>query len=431
MKKIIILLFPLLSFGQNFIGLHADNYKGVHGVLFNPAYIVDSPFKTDISILGTSIVGDNDIYNLTYDTDFDDVSFSDFSDDSNLYLNTDVFGLAFMMNINKNHSIALYTRIRSVFNSNDINGEIFDSFFDEFSDNDTYDITEDGFHILGHSWGEIGFSYATILYNKGEHFLKGGFTAKYLRGLGSISIESDNLRVAYDASAGKIDTQGKVSYFSTYDLSSDDIKVVNTSGFGGDLGLIYEWRPEKYSETDPKFEVKTISKYKLKLGISLMDIGHISYEAFEHKQYIVNKVDIDVNDFDNQDIQDAFDSLFASNNLDKNINVKLPTSINIDADWNINDKIYINMFTTLSMVSLNNRRSNNIVNQYILTPRFETKVFSAQFPLSYTGFGNFKAGFGFRLWSLYIGSGSILSNLLNSNSKTVDVYLGIKIPIFK
>lgn len=83
------------------------------------------------------------------------------------------------------------------------------------------------------------------------------------------------------------------------------------------------------------------------------------------------------------------------------------------------------------MISLGNRRSNNVINQYILTPRFETKLFTAQLPLSYTGLDNIKVGYGFRLGPLYLGSGSILSNVLNSNGKTADVYLGMKIPIYK
>jgi hypothetical protein len=83
------------------VGLHSDNYKGVHGVLFNPASIAGSPLKADINIFGVATAADNDIYNLGFDTDFDDVSLSDFSEDSNLHLNTDFLGLAFMMKIKK------------------------------------------------------------------------------------------------------------------------------------------------------------------------------------------------------------------------------------------------------------------------------------------------------------------------------------------
>ncbi len=134
MKKLLLtLLLPLCSFAQNYVGLHSDNYKGVHGVLFNPASIAGSPLKADINILGLSVAADNDIYKLGFDMDVDDVSLADFSEDSNLYLNTDILGLAFMMQINEKNSIALYSRARAFANGTDINGEIFDSFFDVYS----------------------------------------------------------------------------------------------------------------------------------------------------------------------------------------------------------------------------------------------------------------------------------------------------------
>ena len=425
-KTILLLILPIFSFAQNYIGLHADNYKGVHGVLFNPSSIVNSPFKTDINILGASLSADNNIYNLSINTDFDDVSLSDFSDDSNLYFNTDFLGPAFMMNINKNNSIAIYTRARVFFNGNDINGELFDSFFDDFSDNPSFDISEDGFNVIGHSWGEIGFSYATVILNKPEHKITAGVTLKYLQGLGSASISSNDFRVAYNDNTNTVNTSGELTYYSTFDVSDDDFDIASANGLATDFGFTYEWKKVNIEES-----TNNVSNYKLKFGLSIMDIGHIKYEMFEHKQYLANNTNIDESVFDDEDLQDIFDSLYTSIDLEKKVKVNLPTSMNLQADWNINNKLFMNVFSNISLVSNDDNRSTKMVNNYILTPRFETKIFSAQLPFTYSSFENFKVGFGLRLGPFYVGSGSLFTNLLKSDSKTADAYIGMKIPIYK
>ncbi|WP_052184125.1 hypothetical protein [Psychroserpens sp. Hel_I_66] len=46
-------------------------------------------------------------------------------------------------------------------------------------------------------------------------------------------------------------------------------------------------------------------------------------------------------------------------------------------------------------------------------------------------YSGFNAGIGFRAGPLFIGSNSALTNLLSSESKAVNVYAGLKIPIYK
>jgi hypothetical protein len=40
-------------------------------------------------------------------------------------------------------------------------------------------------------------------------------------------------------------------------------------------------------------------------------------------------------------------------------------------------------------------------------------------------------GAGLRLGPLMVGSGSVISNVLGDSAKTTDVYVGLKIPIYK
>ena len=70
MKKT-ALLFSITLFSmmkgnaQSYTGYILDNYAGVQGVLFNPASIVDSRFKTDINLFSTSGTLNNDFYGIS------------------------------------------------------------------------------------------------------------------------------------------------------------------------------------------------------------------------------------------------------------------------------------------------------------------------------------------------------------------------------
>ena len=58
----ILILMAAAVNAQSYIGYHSDNYNGVHGLIYNPANIADSRFKTDINLIGASAILGNDYY---------------------------------------------------------------------------------------------------------------------------------------------------------------------------------------------------------------------------------------------------------------------------------------------------------------------------------------------------------------------------------
>jgi hypothetical protein len=66
-KTVLILMFfiaTLTAKAQSYIGYFHDNYAGVQSVLFNPAAIADSRFKTDINLFSISGAVQNDFYGV-------------------------------------------------------------------------------------------------------------------------------------------------------------------------------------------------------------------------------------------------------------------------------------------------------------------------------------------------------------------------------
>src|SRR6187551_2774496 len=130
MKKTLLFLFVLFSItqtnAQSYMGYIPDNYAGIQGVLFNPASIVDSRFKTDINLFSVSNSLNNDYYGLSlfdlakssYDADVEGKRTPSKNNGGIVY--SDILGPSFMFNIAPKHSIAIFTRVRAIVNANEV-----------------------------------------------------------------------------------------------------------------------------------------------------------------------------------------------------------------------------------------------------------------------------------------------------------------------
>ncbi|UZO80215.1 DUF5723 family protein [Aquimarina sp. ERC-38] len=446
----IFLLFTIAASSQSYIGLLTDNYSGVHGVISNPANVVDSRFRTDINLVGISSLFGNDFYSvglsdLDTDTDFADDSFLDPSDSNNLFGNADILGPSFMFNINAKNSIALTTRGRVLYNVNDISGQTYESLIEDFDDQDDFMVNEGDFFVTGTAWAEIGLTYGRVLMDKQTHFLKGGLTLKYIQGIANFYTLGENVTLDYDAdgtalpggqTSGTIETTGTVTYGSNSDDEFDDFEVAESAtGFGADLGLVYEWRPDykEYQIKNKEGETvwdRNVNKYKLKFGMSLTDLGSINFDGGTQTTYNING-SITEEEYDNaENIEEALNDFYTVIDDGASENSVLPTALHVNGDWNINHKFYVNLNADLSLTSKSKLNANRITNIVTLTPRFERKWFTFQVPLSVLQYSGFQAGTGFRAGPLYLGSGSIISSLISDNVNAIDFYFGLKVPIY-
>ncbi|WP_103865553.1 OmpA family protein [Aquimarina sp. I32.4] len=449
---VMLLLYGVSAKSQSYIGFLTDNYSGVHSVISNPANIVDSRFKTDINLVGVSSFVGNDYYGLNYRDLFEDnydieTDAKTFSKTKNNALgNTDVLGLSFMFNINEKNAIALYTRARAFYSINEINGQTFGNIVNDFDNNQDFIVDEGDLFASAHTWAEVGLSYARVIMNKEQHFLKGGVTLKYLQGLGNAYAVGKNVNVNYDADGtllsggqriGSVQTTGELAYGYSENLENDleEIEVVNGAvGIGADLGFVYEWRPNysDYTATDSKgntYMQKDVNKYKLKFGLSLTDLGAISYDKGVEERYDITNT-FDQNTFEDIDI-DELENFYRALDPGNANKAVLPTALHVNADWNINQKFYVNLNSDFSLTSKDKVNRSRIANTISLTPRFETKWFSFYSPVSIVQHSGFMWGAGLRAGPLYVGSGSVLSALINDETKALDVYAGLKVPIYQ
>ncbi len=174
----------------------------MQSVLFNPATIVDSRFKTDVNLLSFSSSVSNDMYGVNFfdvfkdGYDFDTQAKKSFTNANKVNLNTDVMGLSFMFNITPKHSLAIFTRARGIANVIDVNGNVINELSKDNQTNFNYSVGSP--NAVGNSWGEMGFLMLRFYFSKGQHFLKGGITAKYLQGIANYHFQGTNVTLKYN-----------------------------------------------------------------------------------------------------------------------------------------------------------------------------------------------------------------------------------------
>ncbi|SHG37074.1 Thrombospondin type 3 repeat-containing protein [Flavobacterium fluvii] len=444
-----ILFSTLAANAQSYMGYFSDNYAGVQGTLFNPASIVDSRFKYDINLFSTSSSLNNDFYGLSlfdlskssYDPNTDGVRTPLRNNGGISY--SDVMGPSVMFNIAPKHSLAIYTRARAIVNLNKINGELYNQLRNGLDEAAGFDIVVGDPNVVGHTWGEVGVSYGAVLWQSKQHFLKGGLTAKYLVGGVNSYAQGGNMTAKYNKTNNPntttLTTTGGLTLGSSQDFITGDEDVrfdSNSKGFGGDFGLIYEWRPDyesydlsKAKATDNNY--RDLNKYKLRFGLSVTDVGSIKYNNVKEEVYNFNQTLTQAQIDSADDIKEFLALYTKSVTTFEDQNVNLPTALHIDADWNMYKKFYLNFNGNLSLVDKAGLNQMSSADTWILTPRYETRWFTATLPINYMEYSGTQVGAGLRFGPVFVGSSSVITNVFSKESKAADVYFGIKFPVYE
>lgn len=451
-KTFLILLFLISSLtitAQSYTGYFHDNYAGVQSVLFNPASIADSRFKTDINLFSVSGTVGNDLYGVKFfdvfknGYDIDSEAKITPSNANNARINFDIMGPSFMFNIAPKHTLAIFTRARSITNLRDINGNLIDQVKDGLDESSDFNLNAGNAKGTSNSWGELGISYAAVLYQNNQHFLKGGLTAKYLQGGVNGYIQGKDVNLTYvenalDPKAGALISNGEITIGASQDFeANEDYKFdADSRGFGFDLGLVYEWRPN-YADYDlnnakpADNNFRDLNKYKVRFGLSVTDIGSIDYKNAKQDTYDVNGIVTQqmIDDADN--LYDFLNEHYTKTSTSKGAKTNLPTALHADVDWNMYKKFYLNLNGDINMVSTNKLNAYGIADRVSLTPRYESRWFSFYVPMTWMEYSGMQVGSGIRLGAFFVGSGSVLSNVVSKESKGADFHVGMKIPVYE
>lgn len=437
-KKIlfILLLFCVrLSFSQAYMGYSMDNFSGLHNTLHNPANLADARVKWEFNLFSASGTLATDYTNLTLTNLSDILGDSGFdgierfpSNQNTILLDADIVGPSLQFSLNEKSGLALTTRVRALSNFNNVNGSLFESLYDGFPTG-AFAFEQDNLDFATHAWGEIGLSYARVFMSNSNHVLKGGLTLKYLVGGGAVQGGSNELSGTFDNTTGQVRLDGDISYALTINDGTNSAEYFEelSSGFGADIGIVYEFRNVKSIAPSNNNNPRAFNQYKLKVGLSILDIGGINYQDTEQTDYSIN-ANVNAQELENDFIDVIADNAAATTTV-QDIQWSLPTTLQLNLDYSFTHKWFLNLNIGQGLVAKNNFFNNNRLNLITLTPRYESRVFGAYLPISHSSLTKTAIGLGFRLGPLTIGSSSILTNLTGDSSQLANVFLGIKIPV--
>ncbi len=466
MKKTIyplILCVGLLSAAraQNFTGYQYNNYQTVGGAIFNPANIANSRYKFDINLFSVNAAGGTNAYSVKRSSLFK-MNFNDWEEGKdftkvnsggkkNAFTNFDLIGPSLMWSIDQKNSVAVTTRVRGLASERNLDNSVFQLMGNSNPDFFNLNLAQNNLRTNVHGFADIGVTYGRVLVENEHHLLKGGVTAKYVVGFIGGSATADDLDVNMKDEYNFNNIRGNINVLYSKGLdqvsssNNENISWSNLNkshGVGFDLGAVYEWRPNGNFADDAEniaWLSKTRSSYKLRASLAVTDIGSVKYALSNNaKSYHLEGSDLSRDDFDmydNETIDEYLNrlqikDLLVAQGLPSSYKVKLPTALHANIDWQAVQNFFVNVNADLNLLGRNSYGAGYI-SSIAVTPRYETRWLGVSMPFSYNTYNNFNWGVGFNVGVFYIGSGSILSNLVKKNIGGADAYAGVHIPIYR
>lgn len=482
MKKLIALIGMLymghsIAVAQDFLGFSNSNYAGVSGLDLQPAAVIDSRLKTDVSLFGFNVSAYNNYIGLKPGALVNNGSmfkpdFSTFSDTAfkekylserytdipkALYFSTQLQLPSFMFQIDRKSALAFTWRVRTMMNIDGVSKELARLSYNGLD----YPGLWNTFHksqslsLQAMSWAEYGVTYGRVILDEGEHFLKVAGRVKVLQGLAAAYMYMDQVEFqALNSDTIQITSNGKVGYghSSNFEFESEQMKYKWISNFsmGLDLGAVYEWRPDYQKhlydmDGETNLGRRDENKYKLRVGLSIIDIGGIKFDKgslsndFQTNSNLWNVANME---FDSLPPVQSFDDTLINRfgrlpNAENTFKMNLPTAISLQVDYNIYKDFYVNHTTYFAFQFKKNENKVHDITTFSVTPRYDHKWFGAFIPVSYNMMGNFAIGTGIRLGPLMIGTTNlspIVQYIKGDGSGKKDTYgmdfhMVMKIPI--
>lgn len=266
---------------QQLIGVQSSNYAGTNGLYLNPSSIADSRWGAFLN-LGMASVQATDQPLPWAAIPFSKTKLKLRGEEQGL-TQVDVRGPGVMAQFLNRHAVALTTRYRADFRATG------DTELVGWLRGRTRPVPQGPKTIALQSdaYSELAVSYAASVLDWQQHFLKVGGTYKMLRGSqtidlrsgGSWGTSSDDLlpyTIAFVES-----TQSDLTYLSDYTIRKAISGSAPGRGSGFDLGFTYEFRPEaekyRYRMDGKTVSDAALTKYRLRVGVSLLDVGKVRY----------------------------------------------------------------------------------------------------------------------------------------------------------
>ncbi|MCC7301158.1 MAG: OmpA family protein [Bacteroidia bacterium] len=467
---------------QDFTSYFNSNYSGIFGVHLNPASIADSRHRFDMTLVGASIGFQNNYIGLKRDAldngdhgkfYFGEGSYPAFSEDEfqdkylferqdnlrkSVFFYSNIYLPSFQISFKDRSAFGFSWRERNYLNIDGVEPnlahQIYLALEDSVQWNEAYH--NEKFSAQFMSWAEYNFTYARVLKDEDASFIKAGASLKLLQGLGALYMFVNDLHyeVNHEDTITLINSHIQYGHSTNLEFDANKLKYkyISNINFGLDLGVIYEYRPERSKfryemDGEKDLDMRYANKYKFKAGFSIMDIGGMRFnKGSKSRNFTANVTDwyIDTLDFHGQIIEgvdtttmnfslftfdDTLFNRFPQEPEDKSFFMNTPTVINTMIDYNIWKDFYacLNIYWALQMKK--NPHKVHEISTFSLTPRWDWKWLGVYLPLSYNAYRNFNTGIDLRLGPLFIGTNSLAGLFGKRDVYGADFHFLLRVPI--
>ena len=489
------------SYSQNYLGVSSSNYAGTMGMDIQPASFVDGRFRFDLNLFSLNFNAyqnfgafDASILPKWWKGSFEDQAAIDsWSVDADPALEPDYFGgysflpkrydknstgvlgfntnlqfdlLNVMFHINPKIAIGFGAKIRSITNIDNIDPKLAYLAEQELEDEDFWntEINEELINVNNMTWAEYGFNYSQIIKEEGEHFLKAGANLKYLAGYAAAYMFSNNFRydlynddttqfLSGDFGYGYSESIGELADENIDQSGMFGTPKPSARGFGLDLGVVYEWRPEykdyKYDmDGEMNLWARDQNKYKVRVGLSLTDLGGMSFKKGGlSRDFSVQTSNLfDLNTFETADdlvgVDGIIDSLIGQStaagntewtagekDVESSFFMRTPSAFSFQVDYHIWKSFYVNATGIFNIISRNRDAKVRVPNQFSVTPSFDFAWLGVHLPISMNSYSGFKAGVATRLGPLTMGVTDFRALFAAGNVRGVEFFAGVHVPI--
>ena len=358
----------------------------------------------------------------------------------NLYFTTTLQGPSLMFNIDK-WTFTVEDAIRGAASVNRINGSIAKFIYEWPPSNygSLLNLTIPKFRVNALVWGEVGISAAKMVKVVSDFHIKAGITIKHLTGFAGVYfLNKKNVNSSFDPADTSL-YLNNVTLKYGYSFNEDNPIQANGSGFSTDLGVTIEKKTLVNKFQCPTFCDKKLDiQYSWKLGLSLIDIGYITFNKNAQAFSINNKSDkwYNITKFKGNDMSDI-DSLI-SEHFNKSqpksdaskFAMMLPWAACLDYDYNIGYSFYING-TFMQHIPHFGLPGVDRENSIAITPRFDSRSFGLAMPIVFYQYLWPRVGLTLRLSNSFIIGTDKLGAITGNRLSGEDFYFEIKINSLK
>lgn len=451
----VVFLFAVNTlFAQMQLGMRWERRAGIYTTALNPAFSAYQPSPWDVSLGSLDLYADNDHFYLknakipyvlrqlrtianAVDIDREkalrdafDVGFYNGSRPVYLIGAARFGGPSFSFRVGKKHTFGVETALRTYGGSYNIPAALR---YAAVQNVRTVTLSPSDFALL--SWGEVGlhYSYGTELSN--GLYLTAGVTPKLLLGYqgllarnlqtitvdgvpgDSVSVRNMDVLYGFTNDLANVDPNGQVQAPSEF----------RGRGWGLDVGFSIA-RPDGDSPDD----------YKWRLGVSLVDVGHVFFpeNSEMHRIEIGRPLLVNQKGLNNPDnLRDAVQQISQTflgdpnaSRLNSHLGLRLPMVFSLQADYKIVPMVYAGAILTQRIPGGASLQSPSFL---AVAPRFEHQWGAVTLPVMVTDWRKVRVGLAARLAFFTLGTDNLGSWLGQSKLSGGDLYAGVKINGFR